>query len=91
MVDPQWIIEQHRTSDILLRSQKSEFKKYIDDVKKTSKFYGRNLNNKEKMEMIDKFEKCIDSINYRLYESSSAFGVWMYEQKIKNKSKLHQH
>ena len=91
MVAPQWIIEQHRTSDILLRSQKSEFKKYIDDVKKTSKFYGRNLNNKEKMEMIDKFEKCIDSINYRLYESSSAFGVWMYEQKIKNKSKLHQH
>ena len=91
MVDPQWIIEQHRTSDILLRSQKSEFKKYIDDVKKTSKFYGRNLNNKEKMEMIDKFEKCIDSINYRLYESSSAFGVWMYEQKIKNKSKLHQY
>ena len=90
MVDPQWIIEQHKKSDVLLKSQKDEFKKYIDDVKRTSKFYGRNLNNEEKMEMIDRFKKCIDSINYRLYESSSAFGVWMYQQKMKNKSKLHQ-
>jgi len=87
MVDPQWIIEQHKKSDVLLKSQKDEFEKYIDDVKRTSKFYGRNLNNEEKMKMIDRFEKCIDSINYRLYESSSAFGVWMYQQKIKSKNK----
>ena len=87
MVDPQWIIEQHESSDVLLKSQRDEFKKYIDDVKRTSKFYGRNLSNEEKMEMIDGFEKAIKSITYRLNEASSAFGVWMYQQKIKNKSK----
>ena len=53
MVDPQWIIEQHKTSDILLRSQRDEFKKYIDDVKRTSKFYGRNLNNEDAMKSHD--------------------------------------
>ena len=87
MVDPQWIIEQHKTSNVLLKSQRSEFKKYIEDIKKTSKFYGRNLSNKEKAETIDRFEKCIESITYRLNEASSAFGVWMYQQKIKSKNK----